>query len=129
MRKEFISPKEIHDPGSYSHAVKVGNTIYVAGQVGMDKDGKVLDGFEAQALKAFENMKVVLETAGASFKNVVKLNGYFKTYLKDRPKYHEIRSRFFSPPLPIATNVQVDSLALPELLLEVEAVAVIDSGD
>ena len=127
MKKEFISPKGVYNWPSYSQVVKVGNTVYVAGQVGMDEEGKMVEGgFEAQALKAFENMKMVLEAAGAGFKDVVKLNGFFTNYLRDRSKYHEIRSRFFSPPLPIATNVQVAGLAFPEMLLEVEAVAVID---
>ena len=94
----------------------------------MDEQGKMESGFEAQALKAFENMELVLKAAGASFKDVVKLNGYFKNYMENRQKYHEIRSRFFSPPLPVATNVQA-ALASPEVLLEVEAVAVIDCGD
>jgi len=127
MKKEFISPKGVHKPVRYSHAVKVGNTIYVAGQVGMDEEGRIVSGgFEAQAIRAFENMRLVLEAAGASLKDVVKLNGYFINYHRDFAKYHEIRSRFFSPPLPAATNVQVAGLALPELLLEIEAVAVID---
>lgn len=126
MKKEFISPNGVRKQLTYSQAVKVGNTIYIAGQVGMDEQGVVEGGFEAQAVKAFENMKLVLEAAGASFKDVIKLNGYFTNYLRDRSKYHEIRRRFFSPPLPIATNVQVVSLALPELLLEIEAVAVIE---
>ena len=127
MKKEFISPKGVYNYPSYSHAVKVGNIVFIAGQVGEDEEGKTVEGgFEAQALKAFENMKVVLEAAGADFKDVVKLNGFFANYLRDRSKYHEIRSRFFSPPLPIATNVQVAFTAFPEILLEIEAVAVID---
>jgi len=127
MKKEFISPKGVYNYDSYSQAVRVGNIVYVAGQVGEDEEGKTVEGgFEAQALKAFENMKVVLEAAGAGFKDVVKLNGFFANYSRDRTKYHEIRSRFFSPPLPIATNVQVVFAAFPDLLLEVEAIAVID---
>jgi len=127
MKKQFISPKGVYEWPSYSQVVRVDNTIYVSGQVGMDEQGKLESGFEAQALKAFENMELVLKAVGASFKDVVKLNGYFKDYTENRQKYHEIRSRFFSPPLPAATNVQA-TLAFPEVLLEVEAVAVIDYG-
>ena len=128
MKKQFISPKGVYEWPSYSQVVRVDNTIYVSGQVGMDEQGKLESGFEAQALKAFENMDLVLKSVGASFKDVVKLNGYFKSYLENREKYHEIRSRFFSPPLPAATNIQA-TLAFPEVLLELEAVAVVDGED
>jgi 2-iminobutanoate/2-iminopropanoate deaminase len=127
MEKEFISPKGLYEFPSYTQVVKAGNTVYIAGQTGIDENGEVVEGgFEAQAVRTFENMKLALQSVGASFKDVVKLNGYFTTYDKDRPKYHELRSRYFDPPLPTATNVQVAKLAFPEMLLEVEAVAIID---
>jgi len=128
MKKQFVSPKGVYEWPSYSQVVRVGNTIYVSGQTGVNEQGKMENGFEAQALKAFENMGLALKSVGASFKDVVKLNGYFRNYTENREKYHEIRSRFFSPPLPAATNVQA-SLAFPEMLLEVEAVAVVDEED
>lgn len=126
MAKEFITPQGVHEPRGYSHAVKVGNTIYVAGQVAWDEKRQVVSGgFEAQAVQALENLKRVLEAAGASFKDVVKLNTYIKD-LNDLSKYREIRQRYFGPPLPASTLVQIVSLASPELLIEIEAVAVIE---
>lgn len=126
MSKEFITPGGVHQPGTYSHAVRAGNTIYVAGQVAWDEQRRVVPGgFEAQAVQALENLKRVLEAAGASFKDVVKVNTYIKN-LEDLSKYREIRERYFSPPFPASTLVQILSLATPELLIEIEAVAVID---
>ena len=125
MKREAISPKGVHEVVGLSHAFKAGNTIYLSGKVGRDEQGKVVEGgFEAQALKTFENMKVVLEAAGASFKDVVKLTVYV-TDIDDMPKLREIRNRFFSPPLPASTAVQVASLARG-VLVEIEAVAVVD---
>jgi reactive intermediate/imine deaminase len=126
MSKEFITPGGVHQPGTYSHAVRAGNTIYVAGQVAWDEQRRVVPGgFEAQAVQAMENLKRVLEAAGASFKDVVKVNTYIKN-LDDLSKYREIRERYFRPPFPASTLVQILSLATPELLIEIEVVAVVD---
>lgn len=126
MAKQYISPPDVHKPRTYSHAVKADKTVYVAGQVGCDIDGNIVPGgFEAQAERVFENLRLVLEAAGASTRDVVKLNTYLKD-MADRPAYTAIRSRYFSEPLPASTLVQISSLAAPEFLIEVEAVAVID---
>ncbi|MBI2831149.1 MAG: RidA family protein [Chloroflexi bacterium] len=125
MKKEFIQPKGLYVPETYSHAVKVGNTVYVAGTVGRDNQQKVVEGgFEAQAVKAFENIKIILEAAGASYKDIVKLNIYI-TNMDNIGKLREIRMRYFSRPLPATTAVEVSRLA-PGVLLEMEAVAMID---
>ena len=108
MTKEFISPEGVFKARGYVHAVRAGNTIYVAGQGGYDPDGNIIKGdFSAQAHQAFENMKRVLEAAGATMQDVVNLNYYFANHLV------------------AATAIQV-TLAYPEMLLEVEAVAVVD---
>ena len=126
MKKEFISPKGVHEAGGYSHAVRVGNIVFISGQVGWDEQRKIASGdFEAQAVQAIENLKRVLEATGASLKDIVKLNTYLKD-LNDLPKYREVRERYFQPPLPASTLVQIVSLASPELLIEVEAIAVME---
>lgn len=81
-------------------------------------------GFEAQAVKAFENMKLTLEAAGASLKDVVKLTIYCKN-MDDLDKFQEIRARFFTPPMPASTAVEISRL-VPGALVEIEAVAVVD---
>jgi 2-iminobutanoate/2-iminopropanoate deaminase len=73
--KQFHVPSGIAPPvgNGYSHAVSVGGVIYASGQIGMDPSGKIVDGFEAQAHRAFENLKVVLAAAGAELSDIVKV--------------------------------------------------------
>ena len=126
MSKEFITPTGVHQPRGYSHAVKAGNIIFVAGQVGWDEERRIAqDSFESQAVQAFENLKRVLEASGATLQDVVKINIYLKD-VKALPKFREIRDRYFQPPYPASTLVQIVSLASPELLIEIEAVAAVD---
>ncbi len=126
MTKEIIIPANVHQARGYSHAVKVGNTIYVAGQVGIGEDNKVAaGGFEAQAKQALENLKRVLEASGAYFKDVVKLNTYVTT-MEFMPVYRELRRSYFGDHYPASTLIQVAGLALPEFLIEIEAVAVVE---
>jgi len=125
VKKEYISPRGVFEPIGWSHAVKVSNTIYLAGMIGWDEQRKLVEGgFEAQAVKTFENIKLTLEAAGASLKDVVKVTVYLKN-MDDIAKYREIRSRFFTPPMPASTGVEVSKL-LPGVLIEIEAVAVVD---
>jgi enamine deaminase RidA (YjgF/YER057c/UK114 family) len=84
----------------------------------------VAGGFEAQTIKTFENIKLVLEAAGASLKDVVKITVYV-TDMDNIIKFREIRARYFSPPMPASTGVEVSRLILPELLVEIEAIAVV----
>ena len=125
MRREPVSHKGVFEPKGWSHAIRAGNTIYLAGMGGFDEQQKVVEGgFEGQAVKALENMKLILEAAGASFKDVVKVTTYL-TNMNDLSKFREIRARYFSPPMPASTTVEVSRL-LPEMLIEIEAVAIVD---
>jgi 2-iminobutanoate/2-iminopropanoate deaminase len=125
MKKEYISPEGIFEPIGWSHAVKAGNTIYLAGMTGWDKQCKVVPGgFEAQSIKVFENIKVILEAAGASFSDVVKYTVYLKN-MDDIYKFREIRACYFTPPMPAGTGVEVSRL-LPGVLVEIDVVAVVD---
>src|SRR5262245_58746341 len=74
-KPEFVQPDGVHGPtgGSYSHAVVAGGVVYVAGQVGVDPSGSLLDGFEGQAKQAFENLSAVLAAAGAKLTDIVKV--------------------------------------------------------
>jgi 2-iminobutanoate/2-iminopropanoate deaminase len=125
MKKEYLSPKGLFEPIGWSHAVKAGNTIYLAGMVGFDEQRNIVaGGFEGQTVKALENIKLVLEAAGASLKDVVKMTVYL-TDMDNIIKFREIRARYFSPPMPASTAVEVSRLVLPELLVEIEAIAVV----
>lgn len=128
MANKFVNPPGVHTPftKTYTHAVKAGNTIYVSGQVGCDVDGNVVPGgFQAQAKRAFENLRLVLEECGASMRDIVKVNTYL-TDMSNLPQLTALRSRYFSELPPASTLLQVPALALPDLLIEVEAVAVLE---
>jgi len=124
MTIQFLNPTEVHAPLGYSHAVTVsGRFLIVAGQIGLDRDRKVVGGgdFEAQAVQAFENLKAVLAAGGARMEDVVRL-GVFITDRKYLPQFREVRARYFPGALPTSTLV-IAGLVMPELLLEVEAIA------
>jgi reactive intermediate/imine deaminase len=125
MTKEIITPSNVHQTKGYAHAIKVGNTIYCAGQVGMREDGQLIEGFEGQAKQAFENLKRVLQAAGANLSDVVKTITYVKT-MESMSDYREVRKSYFGDHHPAATLIQVAGLARPELLIEIEAIAVVE---
>jgi 2-iminobutanoate/2-iminopropanoate deaminase len=124
MRREDVVVRGVHKTTGYSHAAKTGGLVFVAGQVAQDAEGALVGrgDIEAQAVQVFENLKAVLASAGAAFDDVVKLTTY-TTSLAYRPKIAEVRARYFKGYFPPNTFVVVSSLATPEYLLEIEAVA------
>ena len=124
MERETVVVQGVHKTTGYSHAAKAGGLIFVAGQVAQDVDGNVIGrgDIEAQAVQIFENLKAVLASAGATLDDVVKMTTY-ATSLAYRPKIAEVRGRYFKTYFPPNTFVVVASLAAPEYLLEIEAVA------
>ncbi len=127
MEKQIIAPENVHKAEGYCHAIKVGNTIYIAGQVAYDQDNSIvgIGDFTAQANQAIENLKRVIEAAGGTMKDLVKTIAYFRN-MDDLPKYVEVRQKYLGEHLVAGTGVEVSRLARPELLIEVEAIAVID---
>jgi enamine deaminase RidA (YjgF/YER057c/UK114 family) len=123
-----IQPNTVHDTiaSSYSHATKMAGLIFVSGQVAVDRDGNLVGegDVRAQTEQAFANVKAVLEAAGSSLAKTGKLT-VFTTKLEYRPIIHEIRTRVFADTglLPASTLAVVTSLARPEWLVEVEAIA------
>ena len=112
----------------YSQVVEArgGRTIYVAGQVALDESGNLVGAgnFKAQTVQVFENLKARLEEAGASFKDVVKLN-YYLTDASDLQGLRDTRNRYLNTDNPPAsTLVVVKQLFREEFLIEVEAIAV-----
>jgi len=125
----FINPGTIARPTGYSHAVEArGNrTIYISGQVALDRQGNVVGpgDMSAQAEQVFKNLQAALAAAGASFDDVVKL-GFFVVDISQMQAVREVRNRFLNPErLPASTAVEVKGLVRKELLVEVEAVAVL----
>lgn len=111
--------------GTYSQAVKVGNTIYMSGQIGLDPATMTMaDGIDAQITRVFDNLKAVAAAAGATLDNAVKVN-VFLTDLGNFAKVNEAMTRYFNQPFPARAAVGV--AALPRgALVEVDAVLVID---
>lgn len=130
MNKRLINP-----PGSertykvmrFSQAVRVADTIWVSGQVGMDKDGRIPEGLKEQAELAFENLRTVLEAAGSSLADIVELTTYHRD-LGDARAFSRVKNRFFTEDYPAWTAVGVTELVYPDLLLEIKAVAVAGCG-
>jgi reactive intermediate/imine deaminase len=128
MARTAIQPVDLADPRPrYTHGWRVGNTVYVAGQLALDKDGKLVgpNDIAAQSRRVFENMRRILETAGSRLGDVVKIT-VFVTDIRFREPYGEVRKEFFAADPPASTLVQVACLAIPGALIEIEAVAVID---
>ncbi len=131
MSTRFINPTTMSKPPGYTHVVEAttpGRIVYVAGQFGLDIDGKVAGGpndFRAQAEQTFENLKSALAAVGATFKDVVKLNNYL-TDLGHLPIFREVRDAYLNTANPPArTTIQISKLAREGALLETEAVAVL----
>lgn len=113
--------------GTYSQAVKVGNTVYLSGQIPLVPETMTLveGDFEARATRVFENLQAVCEEAGGSLDEVVKVNLYL-TDLANFATVNEVMARFFKPPYPARAAVQV--AALPKGT-DFEAEAVLVIGD
>src|SRR5215831_18157400 len=129
---QFSNPPGMSKPPTYSHVVEVNGphrTVYLAGQTGVDASGKVAEGFRAQAVQVFENIKTALAAVGGGFEHIVKLNNYLTNIEANAPEFREVHSSYFpnKSALPASTLVQVARLSNPAFLLEVEAVAVLPS--
>ncbi|NQD80507.1 RidA family protein [Pseudomonas sp. CrR14] len=111
--------------GTYSQAIKAGNTVYLSGQIPLDPQTmELVEGFEAQTVQVFENLKSVIEAAGGSFKDVVKLN-IFLTDLSHFATVNEVMGRYFQQPYPARAAIGV--AALPKgAQVEMDGILVID---
>jgi len=110
--------------GTYSQAVRAGDTVYLSGQIGLDPATmEMVDGFEAQTVRVFTNLRAVAEAAGGSLGDAVKLNIYL-TDLSNFAKVNEIMATFFEQPYPARAAVGVKELP-KGALVEADAVLVL----
>ncbi len=120
------NPPTIADPiGTYSHGVEVppnARWLYIAGQIGLRKDGSVPPTVEAQTEVAWQNIVAILAAAGMKVTDLVKIT-QFLVNLEDFPKYAATRAKFLAGHRPASTGLVIRSLVRPEWLVEVEAVA------
>ena len=111
MNKQVITSE--HAPsaiGPYSQAIKVGNTVYLSGQIPLDPATmEVAEGFEAQVCRVFDNLSAVAEAAGGKLQDIVKLN-IFLTDLGNFAKVNEIMERYFEKPYPARAAIGVAAL-------------------
>ena len=128
---KFSNPEGMFKPAGYTHVVEVtgpGRTVYIAGQLGLDIDNKLVGGpgdFGAQCERAFENLGHALAAVGATFADVVKINNYLVDmahiglFRLARDKHFDMKAP------PASTTVAISQLARPGALFEIEAIAVL----
>jgi enamine deaminase RidA (YjgF/YER057c/UK114 family) len=127
----YFNPKGLVAPTGYTHVVVApdGRTVYIAGQVAFDSAGKVVGegDFVVQAEQVFRNLERALTSVGGSMADLVKTTTFI-TDIKHVPALRDVRARYLSKTQPPAnTLVSVSSLARAELLIEIEAVAILGS--
>jgi enamine deaminase RidA (YjgF/YER057c/UK114 family) len=131
---QFVNPPELAQSARYSHVAEVqgGRVVYISGQVAYDKSGNLVGkgDFHAQTVQVYENLKACLKAAGADFSNIVKTTTFIVNMDGNIRTFREVRDKYFKglPQPPASTAVGTTGLVDPELLLEVEAIAVIPSA-
>ncbi len=120
QRLERVNPSGLSRPQAYTHVVKAGKMVFIAGQVGAGADGKIAGpGMKEQTEQALKNLQTALVSQGLDFSHVAKTTIYTSS-----PEVTEVRSRYFGQNRPASTLVQIVQLASPEYKIEIEAIAV-----
>tara|TARA_B110000263_G_C15113136_1_gene420777 strand:- start:188 stop:595 length:408 start_codon:yes stop_codon:yes gene_type:complete len=120
------------DPDPYeafrlAQAYRVDNMIYVSGQTAINMQGEVIGvgDFDVQAAQTFENLQAVLSAGGSDLSKVIKVTIFLKD-MGNFAKMVALREKYFTPPYPADTIVEITGLALPELEIEIEAMAFVE---
>lgn len=110
-----------------SQGFQVGDFVVVSGQTANNEHGVLIgeNDFDAQAEQVFKNLDMVLKAGGASLDTVIKVTIYL-TDMSNFPKIVELRKQYFTTPYPADTIVEVEALASPEFMIEIEAVAMVN---
>lgn len=113
------------EPFCLSQGFRIGDLIILSGQAAMTAEGAIVGAgdFDAQAEQTFRNIETLLAAAGATMADIVKVTIYL-TDMAHFPKIVDLRRKWFSAPYPADTIVEVRALALPELMIEIEATAI-----
>jgi enamine deaminase RidA (YjgF/YER057c/UK114 family) len=145
--REVIIPKGmeiLYEKYHYCPGIKVGNTLYISGQVGRDDNLQVVAGVEAQFVQTFENVNKVLSAAGATFDDVVEMVTYHVTgvnlgdsqvsnsesqqfTIPHLPLFIQVKDRYFTDRFPTWTGVGITALSTPGLIVEIKCTAVLDN--
>jgi len=127
-RGERVNPPGVHTPqANYSHVTRVGNTLYISGQLGLDADGNLVGQGDAaaQAEQCYKNIQAIVRHFGGTMDDIVKITQYI-TDLAYRPLVARPRDTYLGTPGPASTLVVVKGLAAPDYLVEIEALAILD---
>lgn len=129
---EVRSPKLNKPLGVFSQATRceaAGTFLYISGLTSRDEAGNVVGegDIKLQTERILENMKALLEEAGGTFADIVKVTVFIRD-MEQFKEIHEVRDRYFKPPYPASSMVEVSRLVSPEHLIEIEAVAAIGQG-
>ena len=125
MAIERSNPAALANPPGYSHVVKDGTTVYVAGQLSRNSAGETVGDFSAQAEQAFKNVQAALESVGSSMSKIMKMT-VFMTHREDIPAYRIIKSKYVPEDnLPVSTLILCSGLADTVFRIEVEVIATV----
>lgn len=116
---------KVFDLFQYSPAVRAGGLVFIAGQVGIRPDGTIPDSAEAQIELAFQRLGAILKHEGLGFEHLVELVSYHVRIDEQLGAFREIKERFIKADFPAWTILGVASLARPNLLIEIKAVAAV----
>ena len=109
----------------YAPGIQIGDTLYISGQVGRDTDLNVIADHEAQFAQAFENVKLVLDAAGAGFDDVVELETWFAEDMADLAIFMAVKDRYFTNRYPTWTGFAVKGFSMPGIVCEIKCMAVL----
>jgi 2-iminobutanoate/2-iminopropanoate deaminase len=123
QRRQEFRVKSLHEPVShYTDAVRWGDLLFVSGVAPLDKEARLVsDDVAVQARKVFENMKEILDAAGATFADVLKVT-VFLTDVRDRPLINPVRQEYFGMARPASSLIGINELVVPGMKIEIEAV-------
>ena len=125
MGFEVVEAPNLPVPGQFSHVVKKGKMVFISGQTAEPEAETGNLEPMAQAERVFSYLKSAVKAAGGDMSDIVKINIYL-TDLSQFPAILEWRPKFFKEPYPAATCLVVNSMVRPELIMEIEAIAILD---
>jgi reactive intermediate/imine deaminase len=127
--ERIVTKPDPYERFRLAQGYRVGDLLFISGQAAVDGEGRVvgLGDFDAQAKLAFENLDRALRAGGSSLRNVIKVT-IFLTDMSHFDNIVELRGKYFSPPYPADTIVEIRSLFSKEAMIEIEAVAIADDA-